>query len=75
MVIYDHVNSYVCLRVLSDEVVCAFLTHLCSKQPLINSRPHLLSRLLLRSYYNSKNLNCIGALSFFYDLFTHFHDF
>ena len=33
---------------------------------LINSRPHL-SRLLLRSYffYNSKNLNCIGALSFY----------
>ena len=26
-------------------------------------------------FYNSKNLNCIGALSFFKDLFTHFHDF
>ena len=33
---------------------------------LFNSRPHLLIRLLLRLYffYNSKNLNCIGALSF-----------
>ena len=26
-------------------------------------------------FYNSKNLNCIGALSFFKDLFTHFNDF
>ena len=27
-------------------------------------------------FYNSKNLNCIGALFlFFKDLFTHFHDF
>ena len=26
-------------------------------------------------FYNSKYLNCIGALSFFEDLFTHFHDF
>ena len=27
-------------------------------------------------FYNSKNLNCIGALSFFkIYLFTHFHDF
>ena len=25
-------------------------------------------------FHNSKNLNCIGALSF-RDLFTHFHDF
>ena len=25
-------------------------------------------------FYNSKNLNCIGALSFF-NLFTHFRDF
>ena len=24
-------------------------------------------------FYNSKNLNCNGALSFFKDLFTHFH--
>ena len=26
-------------------------------------------------FYNAKNSNCIGALSFFQDLFTHFHDF
>ena len=30
---------------------------------------------LLLVFYNSKNLNFIGALSFFKDLFTHFHDF
>ena len=29
---------------------------------------------LLLVFYNSKNLNCIGTLSF-KDLFTHFHDF
>ena len=32
---------------------------------IINSRVSNSRRLLLRSYYNSKNLNCIGALSFF----------
>ena len=26
-------------------------------------------------FYNSKSLNCIGALFFFQDLFIHFHDF
>ena len=32
---------------------------------MLNSGPHLLSRLLLRFYYNSTNLNCIEALSFY----------
>ena len=48
-----------------------------SSEIIFNSRCHPLKRLLFRRFpfYNSKNLNCIGALSFFKDLFTHFHDF
>ena len=43
----------------------------------INSRTAIAGAIigLLLVFYNSKNLNCIGALSFFKDLFTHFHDF
>ena len=47
-------------------------------QVLINSRTAIAGAIigLLLVFCNSKNLNCIGALSFFFkDLFTHFHDF
>ena len=41
----------------------------------VNDCPHLLSRLLLRSYFCffiTQELDCIGALSFLQDFFTHF---
>ena len=43
----------------------------------VNSRHQPLDGYYLGAppFYKSKNLNCIGALSFFKDLFTHFHDF
>ena len=38
-----------------------------NKFGFINSRPHLLSAPIIELlfFYNSKNLNCFGALSFF----------
>ena len=47
------------------------------RQSVINSFTAIAGAIigLLLVFYNSKNLNCIGALIFFKDLFTHCHDF
>ena len=54
-----------------------YAVHWNSLGLIFNSRRQPIKRLLFRSspFYNSKSLNCIGALSFFKDLVTHFHDF
>ena len=68
-----HMTRQHCLLVFSRFSMCVyksvkiytfFIVRLFRKQFIINSRPHLLSRLLLRSYfYDSKR--SIGEVLFF----------